>query len=171
MVIRGPQQDREMKKILISACLVGQKVRYDGQASRGDEQISVWQAQGRLVPICPEVSGGLGVPRPAAEVVDGTGEDVLVGAARLMTADGVDVTEAFVAGARQALKVAQKHGVVMAILKARSPSCGSSTIYDGTFSGKKRDGMGVTAALLRSEGIAVFSDEELEKAARFLGTG
>lgn len=158
-----------MEKILISACLLGRKVRYDGKASTvcGDH-IAQWSKQKRLVAICPEVAGGLSVPRPPAEIVGGSGEDVLDGRARLVTEDGQDVTEAYLSGARQTLLLAREHDVVMAILKARSPSCGSSIIYDGSFSKQKRPGMGVTAALLRREGIAVFSDEELDEAQKYL---
>ena len=154
-----------MEKILISACLVGQKVRYDGQAStsRG-EVIDQWRRQGRLVAICPEVAGGLPVPRPAAEIVGGDGESVLDEAARLVTTEGKDVTDNFVAGAWHALQLARQEKIRLAILKARSPSCGSSTIYDGTFSGRKIDGLGVTAALLRRHGIAVFNEEQIEEA-------
>ncbi len=153
-----------MEKILISACLVGQKVRYDGRASSGAEVIHRWQREGRVVAICPEVAGGLTVPRPGAEIVGGDGEAVIDGEARLLTAAGADVTRAFVAGAHHALALAQRESVKLAVLKARSPSCGAATIYDGTFSGRKIAGAGVTAALLRRHGIAVFSDEELDEA-------
>lgn len=155
-----------MEKILISACLVGQKVRYDGRASSSDgEWIGRWQQQGRLVAVCPEVSGGLSVPRPAAEVVGGAGEAVLDGIARLKTEDGRDVTDAFLAGARHALDVARRHEIRLAILKARSPSCGSSKIYDGTFTGTRQDGAGVTTALLRRHGIEVFNEDQLQQVA------
>src|SRR5699024_7245344 len=104
------------------------------------------------------------VPRPAAEIVDGEGKDVLQNRARLKTEGGNDVTKAFLQGAQRTLEIAQKHHVVMAILKARSPSCGSSFIYDGSFRGIRRPGAGVTAALLQREGIEVFHEEELEDA-------
>lgn len=166
MVIR--KEAREMKKILISACLVGRRVRYDGESSMCESHIlSRWASEGRLVLICPEVAGGLSVPRPAAEIIDGGGEDVLDGRARLETKTGRDVTAEFLRGAQRALEVAEHQGVKMAILKARSPSCGSLQIYDGTFSGQKRAGQGVTSALLERHGIAVFNEEELEEAARY----
>ncbi len=158
-----------MEKILVSACLVGRKVRYDGRASQArGNVIEQWRKQGRLVAVCPEVAGGLPVPRPAAEIDGGDGSDVLRGEARLRTGSGADVTQAFVAGAEHALEVARREGIRIAVLKARSPSCGSANIYDGTFSGTLRDGSGVTAALLREQGIRVFSDEELEEAAKEL---
>lgn len=158
-----------VEKILISACLVGQKVRYDGGASRVEGGwIAVWQRQGRLVPVCPEVAGGLEVPRPPAEIVGGGGEAVLDGEAKLLTKTGDDVTEAFIKGARHALDVAQSEGVRIAVLKARSPSCGSSAIYDGHFAGQLRDGSGVTAALLRRHGLEVFNEEQLDAVAERL---
>jgi uncharacterized protein YbbK (DUF523 family) len=159
-----------MKKILISACLLGQPVRYDGRASSTDraDLLRSWQNEGRLVPICPEVAGGLGVPRPPAELVGGTGDAVLDGEARLLTAEGADVTDAYLAGARLALAAAQTHQVACAILKARSPSCGTSRVYDGSFSRTLIDGQGVTAALLIRHEIPVFSEDELEAARAYL---
>ncbi len=158
-----------MERILISACLVGQKVRYDGEDSKtGQERIERWHQEGRLVAVCPEVAGGLGVPRPAAEIVGGDGQDVLDGDGRLVTEEGEDVTDAFVSGAQHALKVARKHQIRLAVLKSKSPSCGARQIYDGSFTGVRRDGMGVTAALLRRNGIAVFNEGELDEAARVL---
>ncbi len=154
-------------KILVSACLLGHRVRYDAEASTpAGDRLQRWQQAGRLVVVCPEVAGGLSVPRPAAEIRGGDGDDVLDGGARLQTEAGRDVTDAFVAGARHTLEVAQRHGVRFAVLKSKSPSCGTSTIYDGTFSGVRRDGMGVTAALLRRHGIEVFSDRELDELAQ-----
>lgn len=98
-----------MERILVSACLMGRKVRYDGAAkTSGDALLAAWWREGRLVPFCPEVEGGLPVPRPAAEIEGGAGgEAVLSGAARVLTAGGADVTEAFLAGARAALAAAR----------------------------------------------------------------
>ena len=158
-----------IETILISACLVGQKVRYDGRSSQSDgDLIRLWHSQGRLIPLCPEVAGGLSVPRPPAEIVGGDGADVLDGRAKLKTEAGVDVTDAFIAGAHHALAVAQKKGARIAILKSKSPSCGSSKIYDGTFTATRQAGMGVTAALLRRNGIHVFSEKELDQVAKEL---
>lgn len=158
-----------MEKIVVSACLVGRKVRYDGEASTADDgRIERWRRQGRLVAVCPEVAGGLPVPRPAAEVVGGDGEDVIAGDAHLQTEAGKDVTDAFVAGAEHALEVVRRHGIRVAVLKSKSPSCGVETIYDGSFSGTRRDGMGVTAALLRREGVSVFNEHQLDEAARLV---
>ncbi|HEY0839171.1 MAG TPA: DUF523 domain-containing protein [Vulgatibacter sp.] len=158
-----------MEKILISACLLGERVRYDGRDARaGVALLDGWREEGRLVAICPEVAGGLPVPRPAAEIVGGRGAEVWAGSARVVTAAGDDVTAHFLAGARAALALARRHGVRVAVLKERSPSCGSSSVHDGSFAGRRVPGMGVTTALLRAEGVQVFSDEELEQAAAFV---
>lgn len=151
-------------KVLVSACLLGAPVRYDGRGSTSSSDVLTrWREDGRIVSICPEVAGGLAVPRPAAEIEGGDGVDVLAGRARVRTAQH-DVTDAFVAGARRALEVAQAHRVVVAVLKARSPSCGSLQIYDGAHDGTLRDGVGVTAALLQAHGITVFDEDHLEEA-------
>lgn len=158
-----------MEKILISACLLGDRVRYDGGDARADSSLlDRWDAEGRLVAICPEVAGGLPVPRPAAEIAGGDGADVLAGSARVATRAGDDVTAHFLAGARAALALARRHRVRVAVLKERSPSCASSSLYDGGFAGRRIPGMGVTAALLRAEGVQVFSEETLEDADAFL---
>ena len=111
--------------------------------------------------VCPEVDGGLGTPRPPAEIVGGDGADVLAGRARVLTAGGADVTAAYVEGARRALRAAQEAGATRAILKTRSPSCGKGDIYDGSFSRSLRAGDGVTAALLAEHGIEVLRDDEV----------
>lgn len=151
-----------MERILVSACLLGQPVRYDGTGRRSDDMLfSLWRDQGRLVPICPEVRGGLPVPRPPAEISGGFGDDVLDGRARVLTSDGTDVTRHFVAGAWHALEQARSHAVRIAILKEGSPSCGSLRVFDGTFSGHKVAGEGVTTALLERHGIAVFAEDAM----------
>jgi uncharacterized protein YbbK (DUF523 family) len=148
------------RKILISACLLGEKVKYDG----GDNALHVnlieaWKEEGVLVSVCPEVLGGLSIPRIPSEVV--------FGQKRVINALGEDVTEAFDKGAKETLRIAKQDGVVMAILKARSPSCGKGVIYDGTFIGTKVSDSGITCKLLQEHGIAVFSEEELEYASAF----
>ena len=115
--------------------------------------------------------GGLPVPRPAAEITGGSGVDVLAGRARVVTATGEDVTAAFIAGAQAALDLARGTGCVHALLIDRSPSCGSLKIYDGTFSGRRRTGAGVTAALLAAHGIGVFADHEIDRLARAVEAG
>ncbi|MCZ8179305.1 MAG: DUF523 domain-containing protein [Rhizobium sp.] len=154
-------------KILISACLLGRPVRYDGKGKPlADPRIERWKAQGRLVGFCPEQAGGLPTPRPPAEIEGGmSGEDVLAGRARVMEVTGGDVTEAFVEGGKKAVAFAREQGCDVALLIDGSPSCGSGFIYDGSFSGTRHPGFGVTAALMRQAGIAVFSDRELDRLA------
>lgn len=156
-----------MERILVSACLLGRPVAYDGSARRQDDPLfERWRTQGRLVPYCPEVGGGLPVPRPAAEISDGLGgAAVLDGRALVVTADGGDVTPYFLAGARRALETALRYGVRTAILKERSPSCGVNGVYDGTFRGRAIPGSGVTTALLEREGVRVFSEDEFDAVA------
>jgi uncharacterized protein YbbK (DUF523 family) len=139
---------------IASACLLGVKCNYAGGcfASRDlGEEFS----RGEVFPVCPEVFGGLPTPRTVAEIVGGDGGDVLDGRASVMTAEGADVTEAFLAGARATLRVAQALGATEAMLIEMSPSCGSSTIFDGSFSGGTKPGDGVTAALLLRHGITI----------------
>lgn len=160
-----------MEKILISACLTGEPVRYNGTGNRIENAILTrWRATDRLVPVCPEVCGGLPVPRPAAEIQGGDGDAVLDGAATVTDRTGRDVTAAFLEGARKALALAVENGCALAILTEKSPSCGSRTIHDGGFSGGKTAGAGVTSALLRRHGIAVFNQHEIEAAERFLSS-
>lgn len=148
------------RKILISACLIGEKVKYDGNDNCLSEAIiQQWLEEGILVPLCPEVLGGLSVPRSACEVVEGT--------CRVICKTGEDVTYEFDKGARESLRIAQEKGVCMAILKARSPSCGKDVIYDGTFSSTRVQDSGITCKLLQESSIPVFSEEELILAEAF----
>jgi uncharacterized protein YbbK (DUF523 family) len=149
-----------MDGYLVSACLLGICTRYDGGYCPVPRLIEL-AARGLAVPICPEMAGGLPVPRPPAEIVGGDGQAVLDGQARVLTIEGEDVTEAFLSGARQALETAKRLGIRQAVLKDESPSCGCRRIYDGTFSGHKVSGQGVTAALLQRNGITVLSEEDL----------
>jgi uncharacterized protein YbbK (DUF523 family) len=156
-----------MIKILISACLLGERVRYHGgDAALSDAILDRWRREGRLVPFCPEVAGGLSVPRPPAEIQGAGGLAVLARTARVVTSGGADVTDAFRAGARAALDAAVREEARIAVLKDGSPSCGSRTIYDGSFGGRRRPGAGVTAALLAGGQVRVFNEHELEAADR-----
>jgi len=157
-----------MQKILVSRCLLGHRVRYDGGTSGPFDVLEQWIAEGRVVPLCPEVAGGLPTPRAAAEIPGGQGTDVLDGKAAVITTEGENVSAQFLDGARQALALVQKHGIRVAVLKANSPSCGNLLTYDGTFSGVKVSGEGVTAALLKRHGVQVFSELELPQAAMAL---
>jgi uncharacterized protein YbbK (DUF523 family) len=148
-----------MDKILVSACLLGAPVRYNAVAKTlVHETLDRWRAEGRLVAICPEMAGGLPTPRPPAEVVGHHAD----GRAKVVDDRGRDVTLEFEAGAEAALALARAHRCRFALLKEGSPSCGSLLIYDGTFSGRKVPGTGVTAARLRAEGIQTFGEDELE---------
>ncbi|PUA44766.1 DUF523 domain-containing protein [Pseudomonas protegens] len=157
-----------MHKILVSRCLLGHRVRYDGGASGPFDQLAAWLQEGRVVALCPEVAGGLPTPRAAAEIPGGQGGDVLAGRAPVMTTEGEDVSAQFLSGARQALELVEQHGIRVAVLKANSPSCGNLLTYDGTFSGVKVSGEGVTAALLKQHGVQVFSELQLSEAASAL---
>ena len=156
------------QKVLVSRCLLGHRVRYDGGASGPYGQLARWQDEGRIIALCPEVAGGLPTPRAPAEIPGGQGLDVLNGKAPVMTSEGEDVTAAFMDGAQQALALVNRHGIRVAILKANSPSCGNVQTYDGSFSGVKVEGQGVTAALLAGAGVQVFSELQLDDAAQAL---
>jgi uncharacterized protein YbbK (DUF523 family) len=147
--------------ILVSACLLGTCCNHEGRAS-SRPKVQRLAETARLVPICPEVVGGLTTPRPAAELHGGDGADVLAGTARVGTAAGDDVTAAYLRGAAAAVELARATGATRAVLKARSPSCGAADVYDGTFTRTLRSGSGVTAAALRAAGIDVVSDEAFE---------
>lgn len=153
-----------MQKVLVSRCLLGHRVRYDGGAHGPYGVLERWQAQGRVVALCPEVAGGLPTPRPPAEIPGGQGSQVIDGLLPVVSVDGEDFTAAFVSGAEQALALVERHGIRLALLKARSPSCGNLENYDGTFTGRRVAGEGVTAALLRRAGVQVFSEEQLAAA-------
>ena len=156
-----------MKKLLVSACLLGQPIRYDGD-DNGDkvthltEWLERWRLEGRLVAVCPETLGGLSTPRPPAESVGGDGHGVLDSSARVITYEGTDVTTAFVEGAQKTLNTALTTGATGALLAARSPSCGSGEIYNGSFTRTVMEGDGVTVALLKQNGIRCFTPAEAE---------
>ena len=139
--------------ILVSHCFLGEPCRYDG-ASRLDRQIiELHRAGHNLIPVCPEVLGGLEVPRSPAEIQsDG----------RVLTQDGQDVTAAYRSGAERAVAIARENGCTVAILKARSPSCGCGEVYDGTFTHTVTSGWGVAARMLREAGIEVMDEEHLQ---------
>jgi uncharacterized protein YbbK (DUF523 family) len=151
-----------MKKILVSACLYGGRaVRYDGaDIACRDPLFLAWKAEGRLVPVCPEVFGGLPVPRPEAQRAGG-GD-------RVLTKDGADVTAAFERGAEEALRLAREHEIAFAVMKDGSPSCGVRRVHDGAFTGRKIPGRGLAAERLAAAGYRVFSEKEIEQAAALL---
>ena len=136
-------------RLLVSACLLGLCTRYDGRA-KADARVMDLAGRHILVPVCPEQLGGLPTPRAASEIRDG----------RVVSCLGEDVTEAFIRGAEEALKVCRIAGCEAAVLKARSPSCGKGQVYDGRFTETLREGSGLFAARLLDEGIPVFTEEE-----------
>ncbi len=144
----------EKSPILVSACLAGLPCRYDAQ-SKSNSEVMALVAAGLAIPICPEQLGGLPTPRPAAEIVGGDGHAVLTGKARVVNSAGEDVSQQFLWGAQAVAELAQRAGVKMAILQDRSPSCGCTQLYDGTFSGQLLSGQGVTAARLQQLGVLV----------------
>lgn len=162
-----------MDLILISSCLLGSPVRYDGKAKTLTHSLlNKWQEEGRLISFCPEIAAGLPTPRPPAEILESkSGEEILKRKARLQEKTGKDVTEDFLNGAQMALDLAKRKGCRFAILTDGSPSCGSSFIYDGSFSGTRHPGQGVTAALLKENGILVFGQDKLDQLAPLLDTG
>lgn len=139
---------------MASACLGGVHCRYDGKAKPNDEIIKGVK-EGRIGLACPECLGGLKAPRPPAQIKGGDGYDVLDGTARVVDLEGKDVTEAFVRGAEYFLELVRRSGAQHVYLRSRSPSCGVHQIYDGSFTGQKRPGCGVTTALLKRSGIDV----------------
>ena len=139
--------------LIVSKCFTGECCRYDG-GSKIDPEIAELVNAGWAIPVCPEQLGGLPTPRVPSELT-ASGERVLEGQARAVTKDGRDVTEEFVRGAEEALRIAKENRCMLAILKARSPSCGCGQIYDGSFTGALAPGDGVTAALFKREGIEV----------------
>jgi uncharacterized protein YbbK (DUF523 family) len=149
-------------KIVVSSCLLGAAVRHDGRDKKsGHPALQRWMDEGRIVSVCPEMLGGLGTPRPPSEIVND-------GSRRVMSIDGRDVTREFEAGARAVAEQAAAQQVRVAILKAGSPSCGSSLIYDGTFSKNAIPGEGITTAALRRMGVRVFSEEEIDAAEAYV---
>ena len=139
-------------RILISACLLGTRCRYDG-ASKAHPLIAALAERHTLVPVCPEQLGGLATPRPPAERQGG----------RVVTNSGTDVTAQYRRGAEETLMLCKLFDCQAAVLKERSPSCGRGQVYDGTFTGTLTAGNGVTAALLEEHGIPVYGESRMEE--------
>lgn len=143
-------ETKKKEPLIISACLMGIGCRYDGE-SRGREEISRLAEKYTLIPVCPEIYGGLPTPRTPSEIVG----------ARVLTRDGRDVTAEYERGAAATLRIAVLTGAKKALLKERSPSCGTGSVYDGTFTGTLRPGDGVAAALLRRAGLSLFGEGDI----------
>jgi uncharacterized protein YbbK (DUF523 family) len=161
-----------MERILVSACLLGVPVRYDGRAKDpGSDLLARWADEDRLVPLCPELAGGFSVPRTPAEIAPGgTGVGVVQGSSRVIGRDGRDVTRGFRTGAAAAVRLAKEAGCHFALLTEGSPSCGVARIHAGRFDGTMRPGEGVVTAALRQAGVQVFSHEDIAALAATLAT-
>ncbi len=140
------------KKLIISACLLGEPCRYDGRSVPAVD-VGALSEKYELIPVCPEVMGGLPTPRVPSERIGG----------KVINKIGIDVTENYNKGAAEALRLAKEGGAELALLKEKSPSCGKGRIYDGSFSGTLIPGDGVTVELLTNEGIRVLGESEIEK--------
>ncbi|QDF29082.1 DUF523 domain-containing protein [Halarcobacter anaerophilus] len=159
-------------KILISSCLLGEDVRYDGANSSivYNPSLSFSQkelfmdilCENEIYSFCPEVSGGLSIPRVPSEIISSKKPFIV------KDKEDKDVTINFLLGAKNALDLCKKEGIKVALLKSKSPSCGNKNIYDGTFSGKIIEGQGLTAKLLIENGIETFNENELEELLTFI---
>ena len=150
----------EKKTVLVSACLLGVNCRYNGQGGDPEEVAGLMQIA-HLVPVCPEILGGLPTPRPPAERIGD----------RVVTCEGGDVTAQYLRGARESLKLARLYGAQAALMKERSPSCGAGEIYDGTFSHTRVAGDGTASALLKENGIRVFGESRIRELIDYLKEG
>ncbi|MPS61984.1 DUF523 domain-containing protein [Acinetobacter sp.] len=148
--------------LLISACLIGEPVRYDGRSCLHTRLQQLFLNK-KAHALCPELLGGFSTPRLPAEIVGGTGQDVLDGKAKITDSSGLDVTELYLKGAYRTLEIARQIQATCVVLKENSPSCGSQKIYNGTFQGERITGVGITTALLQRHGFKVISENEIEE--------
>ena len=159
-------------RVLVSSCLMGNSVRYDGGDQFCDNLSNLLFNDSRIIcyAFCPEVSGGLSVPRSRAAINRNySGYDVLNhDKAKVINSDGIDVTNEYIKGAQLALEFCKKNRISIAIMKEDSPSCGSNTLFNPTFDASKKIGPGVTAALLKKNNIAVFSEIEVEELSKYI---
>jgi uncharacterized protein YbbK (DUF523 family) len=160
-----PRKSKEENKpeILISSCLIGCPVRYNGSSNKIDG-LGELVKQGKAIAMCPEIIGGLSVPREPVEIEKGkTAKEVLEGGAKVLDKEGKDYTQEFINGANELLKVCKEKDIKTVIIKEGSPSCGSNKIYDGTFLGGKISGRGITAELLSQNRITIFCEHNFPK--------
>ncbi|MDA2979021.1 MAG: DUF523 domain-containing protein [Actinomycetota bacterium] len=156
-------------KILVSGCLNGPPIRYNQTNVAVESPVwDRWAAEGRLVPFCAELAAGMLIPRRPAEILGGDGTNVRSGTGTVVEDTGADITDQFVEGAQLAVAEAVRRGCVAAVLTDGSPSCGSTYIYDGSFSCATKAGTGVVAQMLIDNGIRVFSETELDVADEFI---
>ena len=149
------------EKVMLSACLAGVNCVYDG-TNKFNPVFASLHKSGQAIIFCPEALGGLKIPHSPSEIVGGDGFAVLDGSARVLSKDGKDVTSFFIKGAKKVLSLVKKHHVKRVILKSKSPSCGCGNIFEGTFSKKLVPGYGVTAALLKMNGIEVCCEAQCD---------
>ena len=143
-----------MERLLISACLLGTNCKYSGGNNALDTEIlRSLREKWALVPVCPETAGGLGVPREPSERRKG----------KVVSRSGMDVTQAFTSGAETACQLCRRFGCLTALLKENSPSCGSGTIYDGSFSGTLTEGDGLTSEMLRTNGVTIIGESRVRE--------
>ncbi|MBO1531296.1 DUF523 domain-containing protein [Psychrobacter sp. F1192] len=155
---RADSKTTDRQALLVSACLLGQRVRYDGNHAQlaNTDLMAQLQASFILIPICPELLGGLSTPRPPAEISQQ--KDKI----EVISITGTNLTKAFDTGARRAGDLVLHHGIKWALLKSKSPSCGRGSVYDGSFTGRLRAGDGVTAQYIQGLGVQVFNEHEIE---------
>ncbi|KRL05115.1 DUF523 domain-containing protein [Liquorilactobacillus oeni] len=147
--------------ILLSACLAGFNVRYNGTNAQND--LAKWLLiNGQAITMCPEILAGFGIPRQSAEINGGSAAEVFAKKAHVLEKEGNDVTAQFVYGVSMAMKIVSQNDICAAFLKDNSPTCGVDKVYDGSFSGKKKSGMGLFTQSLRARGISVFSEQQLQ---------
>lgn len=147
--------------IAVSACLCGINTRYDGGNNLNGEILKLMEC-GRVMPFCPEQLGGLGTPRLPCEISGGCGNDVMEGSAVIINSEGKNLTDEFLKGAHESIKICRRCNIKIAVLKSKSPSCGCGEIYDGSFTGNKIKGNGITAEVFIRNGIRVFTEEEID---------
>lgn len=146
--------------ILVSACLLGHNVKYNG-GNNANDLLQKYNARGRFVAVCPECFAMLPVPRPPMEIQGGNGKKLLAGKTTAFDKNGMETSAYLLAGAKKLLKIAEVYHAKVAILKEGSPSCGVHSTYDGTFRGRKVRGVGVTTALLQAQGLTVYSEKDV----------
>jgi uncharacterized protein YbbK (DUF523 family) len=148
-----------MKMILVSGCLYGWHCRYDGvDLPSTDKRFLDWKEKGILIPVCPEVFGGLDTPRPDCQRIGN----------KIISCTGIDSTKEYDKGVLEALRLAKENNVICCIMKQDSPSCGSKYIYDGTFTDTKKEGVGITVEILKENGFKVFDEDELDEVEKLL---
>lgn len=152
IIVNDMEEDEDLEKVLVSACLLGDNCKYSGGNNYSKDTVSL-KKHYELIPVCPEQLGGLPTPRVPCEIVNG----------KVVDRDGVDKTAEFLLGASRSLALAKKHNCSRAILKENSPSCGYGTIYDGSFTGKRIRGNGITASLFEENGINIVGESGVNK--------